>query len=130
MTRDLDLSTHEARMLALTSLAAAPDESRERYTRYILAVASRAARKAMEELMELIIPNAFIDAYIAKGVEQGVEQGKAIEGARMLLRYLEARFDVPGKIRDRITTCSDLDRLYAWFDRAIPAQTLDEVFTD
>ena len=48
----------------------------------------------------------------------------------MLLRYLTTRFDVPANIHDRITACGDTVQLEAWFDRAIIAATIDEVFAD
>ncbi len=122
MTRDLDLTSHDARMLALTILAYASPGQRALYTRYICAVVTRPVRKALEELMRTIIKDPFIDGLI--------DHGKAIEGARMLLRYLDARFDVPEDIRECVNACADTAMLEEWFDRAIPAKTVDEIFKD
>jgi hypothetical protein len=134
MTRDLDLNSHEARMLALAILASAPPQRRALYTRYIRAVVPQPVRKALEDLMKTTIKDTFMDSLIAEGLEkglkQGLEQGKAIEGARFLLRYLTTQFEVPADIHDRITACEDTAQLEAWFDRAIAAATIDEVFAD
>jgi hypothetical protein len=120
MTRDLDLASHDARMLVLTILAYAPPEQRDLYTRYIRAVVPQRVRKALEELMKTVIKDPFMDGLI--------DRGKAIEAASMLLRYLEARWDVPESIRQRVTDCTETAQLEAWFDSAIPAKSLDEVF--
>jgi hypothetical protein len=59
---------------------------------------------------------------------EGRSQGKAIEAARMLLRFLDSRFDVPDKRRKQIEDCTDAGRIEAWFDQALAATTLDQVF--
>jgi hypothetical protein len=78
----------------------------------------------VEELMKTVIPDPFLDAFIAEGLAKGRAEGEA----QMLLRYLDSRFAVPSLIRDRIAACTDTDQLEAWFDRAITATDLDEVF--
>jgi hypothetical protein len=120
MTGDLDLTTHEGRMLALVSLAPAAPDRRERYTRYIRAVIPRSARDSLEELMRTVIKDPFMDGLLA--------QGKAEGEALMLLRYLATRFEVPAGIRERITSCTDTAQLEAWFDRALSATSLEEIF--
>jgi hypothetical protein len=48
----------------------------------------------------------------------------------MLLRVLAARgFDVPGQVRERVLSCTDLQQLESWGDRAVTAASLDDVFS-
>ncbi|ATL70827.1 hypothetical protein [Nocardia terpenica] len=64
----------------------------------------------------------FAQRYYARGEIFG--EGKA------LLRLLNKRgFTVPDDITRSVTECSDLDQIEAWFDRAVTAETLDEVFS-
>jgi hypothetical protein len=124
LTGDLDLTTHDGRMLALVSIADAPADRRERYTRYVRAVIPPSARDALEELMKTVIKDEFLDGILAQGEAVGLVKGEA----RMLLRYLGSRFDVPTAIRERVTSCADTAQLEAWLDRAVAATTLDEIF--
>lgn len=48
--------------------------------------------------------------------------------AEMLLALLERRFGVPAGIRERVAACNDAAQIKAWFERAIGASSLDEVF--
>jgi len=128
LTGDLDLTTHEGRMLALVSIAPATPDRRERYTRYIRAVIPPAARDALEELLKTVIKDEFLDGILAQGEAKGEAKGKAKGEARMLLRYLATRFDMPAEVSERVTSCADTAQLEAWFDRAVSAATLDEVF--
>lgn len=58
---------------------------------------------------------------------KGIAKGKAED----ILRILELRgIDVPEATRDRITTCTDLDTLGTWFDRALTAASAGELFAD
>jgi hypothetical protein len=120
MTGELDLTTHEGQMFALVSIATVPDHQRELYSRYIRAVVPRPIRKELNRLMSTVIKDPFIDRFIAKG--------KAVEAARMLLRYLDSRFDVPDNRRKQVEECKDATRIETWFDRALAATTLDQVF--
>ena len=126
MTGDLDLTTHEGRMLILLSIAPAVPDRRERYTRYIRAVIPRSARDALEELLKTVIKDEFLDGILAQGEAKGEAKGEA----RMLLRYLGTRFVVPAAVRERITSCADTAQLEEWFDRAVAAATLEEIFGD
>jgi hypothetical protein len=128
MTRELDLSTHEGRMFALVSIATVPDHKRELYSRYIRAVVPPPIRKELNKLMSTVIKDPFMDRLIAKGEAVGRAEGKALEAARMLLRYLDSRFDVPDNRRKQVEDCTDVGRIEAWFDQALTATTLDQVF--
>jgi hypothetical protein len=51
--------------------------------------------------------------------------------ARMLLQALTLRaFTVSDSLRERVMTCTDHALIERWFERAMKAPTLDEVFTD
>lgn len=127
LTGALDLSSHEARMFAVGSIAHADPEHRGGYTRLILAVAPEATQRALEELMQTTFKDTFVDRLLDQGRAEGEAQGEA----RLLLRVLAARgILVPADIRNRVSTCTDTRELDAWFDRAISATTLGEVFTE
>ncbi|MGP3732766.1 hypothetical protein ACTWJ9_06025 [Streptomyces sp. GDS52] len=89
---------------------------------------SEHARKIWRNLMEtLFTPRRGTivgDARLA-GQEEGRVEGKA----ELLLRLMKRRgFPMTEEIRQRVTTCTDMPVLDLWFDRAIDATTLDEVF--
>ncbi|MEY7980935.1 hypothetical protein AB8O53_32065 [Streptomyces pilosus] len=93
---------------------------------------SEHARKIWRNLMEtLFTPRRGTlvgDARLA-GQEEGREEGRAAGKAEQLLRLMERRsFPVTEEIRQRVITCTDMPLLDLWFDRAIDATTLDEVF--
>jgi hypothetical protein len=59
---------------------------------------------------------------IADGHKKGIVDGRTRERARALLDVLLVRgFDVPANVRERITSCTDLDTLQRWFTRALTA---------
>jgi hypothetical protein len=104
----------------LTAIAAARlDEDRlETYTRLVRAAASVAARNALEALMTTTFKDDFIDRYKAEGA------------AGMVLRILAARgIEVPGPVRERVRSCTDLGQLETWADKAATAASLQDVFT-
>ncbi|MGA5605007.1 hypothetical protein ACPCUF_28895 [Streptomyces griseoincarnatus] len=93
---------------------------------------SEHARKIWRNLMEtLFTPRRGTivgDARLA-GQEEGREEGRAAGKAEQLLRLMERRgFSLTEETRQRVTTCSDMPLLDLWFDRAIDATTLDEIF--
>ncbi|MFF8730390.1 hypothetical protein ACF073_28505 [Streptomyces sp. NPDC015171] len=64
-----------------------------------------------------------------EGREQGLEQGKAEAKAEMVLHILEWRgIPVPDTVRRRVETCTDLDQLEAWAQRAVHATDAAELF--
>lgn len=134
LTGALDLRDGQTRRLVLQAIAGVDAGRREIYTRLIRATASAAVRRALEELMATTFPDPFIDGLLDQGRAEGEAHGRAegrAEGeAAMLLRVLAARgFSVPDDIRQRVKSCTDLARLEAWGDRAVTANSLDEVFT-
>ncbi|MFH8223867.1 hypothetical protein ACH4C2_31900 [Streptomyces sp. NPDC018057] len=61
--------------------------------------------------------------------EEGVEQGRLQDRREMTLRIIEWRgIPVTDAIRERVNTCSDLDQLEAWAQRAVRAADAEELF--
>jgi hypothetical protein len=59
-----------------------------------------------------------------------LDQGRAKGEAAMLLRVLAAPgFTVPDDIRQRIQSCTDLAQIETCGERAVTANSLDEIFT-
>jgi hypothetical protein len=154
ITGELTLGSHDSRMFALAAVKSAPLPRRLRYARYIRALAPSRARKPLEELMTTVLKDDFMDGLIAEGLQKGIEKGiekglqKGIEkglrkglkkglekgslqkAQQMMLQLLDKRFSVPDDIRKRIETCTDTAAMDTWFDRAITATSLDEVFAE
>lgn len=65
----------------------------------------------------------------AEGKAEGMVQGVAEGEAKGVLRVLEVRgLTVSDDVRTRITTCTDLDRLGDWLDRAGTVAHAEELF--
>jgi hypothetical protein len=65
----------------------------------------------------------------AEGMEKGMAKGRAEGRATSILRVLRLRhMPVSDEIRERITSCTDLDQLERWFDRAITVHNADDLF--
>ncbi|MCX3287240.1 hypothetical protein OR263_11045 [Streptomyces sp. NEAU-H22] len=57
--------------------------------------------------------------------------GKAEGKAESILSVLDKRgIPTPEAVRDRITTCTDLDTLTLWFDRSLTATTAEDLFVE
>ncbi len=142
LTDRLKLSTHEARVFALASIAAAPSDLRDEYIRIIFKCCqSETIRHALEELMRTTFNSPFFDAmraeFRAEGLTEGRTAGRAeglAEGlakgeGRALLAVLKARGFATGKqAQALISSCRDADQLELWATRAVTATTIDEVF--
>jgi hypothetical protein len=120
VTGELKLSSHDDRMFALAAIKSAPIPRRLRYARYIRALAPSSAQKHLEDLMRTVLKDDFMDGLL--------DQGGLRKARQMILQLLDKRFGVPDDIRERIETCTDTARIDTWFDRAITATSLDEVF--
>ena len=67
----------------------------------------------------------------AQGREQGLAEGRVEEAGERILRLLTSRnIEVPDSATARIRACSDLEVLDRWFDRAITANDVAEVFAE
>ena len=82
--------------------------------------------------MEQTMAEQFMERGDAQGFERGIEQGRE-EGAvqanqAALLRLLESRFNpVPVTVVNRITLTRNLSRLDSLFEKALNAETLEEI---
>ncbi|MFB0621150.1 hypothetical protein [Streptomyces sp. AGS-58] len=57
---------------------------------------------------------------LEQGREQGLEQGRIEERRQTVLNALEWRgIPVPSPVRERVNSCTDLDRLGMWARRAV-----------
>ncbi|MDN3020633.1 hypothetical protein [Streptomyces sp. S.PB5] len=65
------------------------------------------------------------------GKAEGKTEGKVEDRASMVLRVLAKRgISVPEATQDRITSCTDLDTLTLWFDRALTAEVAEDLFAE
>ncbi len=80
-----------------------------------------------------------IEEYFEKGLQKGLDQGRAeglAEGrakgrAEAVLELLAVRgVRVDHEARERILSCTDLDTLGRWFERAARATHVSEVLED
>jgi hypothetical protein len=61
----------------------------------------------------------------------GYAEGRAEGRAEGILSVLEVRgIPVPDGVRERITTCTDLDTLTLWFDRSLTATAAEDLFAE
>ncbi|PIB09096.1 MULTISPECIES: hypothetical protein [Streptomyces] len=68
---------------------------------------------------------------IEESRNKGITEGEAKGRAEDILRILDVRdIEVPESDRERITTCTDLDTLGTWFDRALTATSTEELFAE
>jgi hypothetical protein len=97
------------------------------YGDLILSALSEAARKALQ-----MIPQGyeFQSPIIRESIQKGEATGEARGQARGVLRVLEIRgVSVSATHRERILSCTDLDVLNIWTDRAVTVTSADELFT-
>lgn len=67
----------------------------------------------------------------AEGEAEGKAKGKAEGEAALILRLLEKRgIPVSEDIQVRITSCTDLDTLTLWFDRALTVTASEDLFAE
>ncbi|WP_340377556.1 hypothetical protein U5640_22430 [Streptomyces sp. SS7] len=67
----------------------------------------------------------------AEGKAEGEAEGEARDRASLILRVLDKHgIEVSDSVRERITSCADLDTLTVWFDRSLSAGSAEDLFTD
>ncbi|MEO3873671.1 hypothetical protein ABGB18_33085 [Nonomuraea sp. B12E4] len=73
--------------------------------------------------------SSFYRELVAEGVAEGVAKGVAKGEAAAILRFLNKRgIPVPMEAQERILGCTDRETLESWIDRAVTAQSIDELF--
>ncbi|CAL9492972.1 hypothetical protein SUDANB60_03267 [Streptomyces sp. enrichment culture] len=72
----------------------------------------------------------FEEKYL-EGKAEGEARGKAEGEARGILRVLEVRgLPLSDDVRQRITACTDLDRLNEWLERSGTVEHAEDLFTE
>jgi plasmid stabilization system protein ParE len=109
---------------------------RKRLITLILKAAPAAARQILEDLMATTewksdFVESFVNVGIEKGLEQGIVEGAIRAKAEGILKVLDARLLKPTEDqRGQVNAATDLAQLDRWFDRALTAATVAEVFAD
>ena len=138
----IDLDSDDGQRVVLEAARQVPDTHRDTCITLILAVASEAARRAMEAKMATpAYRSDFIESFKAEGKAEGRAEGKAegraegkAEGraetlVSVIMKTLEARgIRVDSKRAEQVRACADLNQLSEWFDSALTADTADDVF--
>ncbi|MFF5017554.1 hypothetical protein [Streptomyces sp. NPDC001165] len=66
-----------------------------------------------------------------EGKAEGKAEGRAEGEAKGILSVLEVRgIPVPDSVRERITTCTDLDRMDAWLERSRTVERAEDLFAE
>jgi hypothetical protein len=132
---DLEDKTNASHVLSAINQTRAGIADRRRITAIILNLVSEAARTILEEMAMALpdVKNDFLDRLeaeaVAKGMAQGMAQGTASTKAESILRILAARHLAPTEAqRNQVSECTDLGQLDRWFDRALTASTIEQVF--
>ena len=126
----IDLESHPGARQVLDAMASPEisDADRFRMTAIILTLASDAARHLLEAMMTT---SEYEKTFVERIHDQGIAEGEAKGKAKAVLKLLDARHLVPsGEQRQQVTSCTDALHLDRWFDRAITAGTVAEVFAD
>ena len=137
---DMSQEGNARRVLAAIRDTGGSHAERKRLTAIILKRASDAARQILEAMMKADEwKDDFIESYVKIGVEQGIEQGiergdqqgAARTKAQDVLKVIDARKLKPTREqRAMVTADAGLDKLDLWFDRALTAATVADIFKD
>lgn len=74
---------------------------------------------------------SWLDMHFDRGFQQGLAEGRAEARAESVLHVLSVRgVPVDKESRERIMRCKDLTMLEQWFDRAVNAMRISDVFGD
>ncbi|MFF6989556.1 hypothetical protein [Streptomyces sp. NPDC010273] len=113
-------------------LSFAPDTTAYWFEVMEVGLENTPAKEKWRELMSNVITHfpGHGTIYEEKYLE-GKTEGRAEDRASLILRVLEKHgIDVPDDIRERITSCSDLDTLTLWFDRSLTASAAEDLFVE
>jgi hypothetical protein len=122
----IDLETEQGARQVLTAIhdTGASTADRERLTTIILAIASSAAQQILEDMMTTI-------EWKSDFIEGFHRQGAAEAKAKDILKIIDARhIKVTDQRREQVSSCTDLTQLDEWFDRALNAETVADIFKD
>jgi hypothetical protein len=94
------------------------------------------ARAHWRRLMAVYTPRfpgsgTIIEESIIAGRAEGRAEGRAVGRAEDILRILDRRgIEVSEAVRERITSCTDLEVLGTWLDRSLTASNAEELFEE
>ena len=81
-------------------------------------------------IREQLIAEGMADG-LAKGMADGLAKGKAVGMTSMLEQLLDMRgLSLTHELRERLAGCQDENLLRRWFERAVTATSLTEIFDD
>lgn len=135
----IDMTDKAAAQHVLSAIndTGAADADRNRLTAIIMNLASDAARQTLEALMSTIdwTTHPFIERFKKEGAEEGRlegrEAGLAEAKAEDVLKLIDARgIKVTEEQRMRVTASAGIGTLGGWFDRALTAETAEDIFRD
>jgi hypothetical protein len=110
------------------------DDQADLYIDIVLRALPDAPARELEDMMAsgtYPYKSDFARRHFARGEAEGEAKGEARGEAKAILRVLSARgLCVPDEVRDRVTGCTDIARLERWLDRAVVAETADDIFRD
>jgi hypothetical protein len=123
----------------VAALDAATDEHAILYLELVAEALPPAAREHLEEHMRTtasgyrVYHSEFLNKYVGQGRREGEAIGEARGEARGEVRALlkvlaKRRIAVPEDAYRRISTCADVEQLDVWVERAVTAESIDEVF--
>ena len=96
----------------------------------LLASASKETRQMYATIREQLIAEGMADG-LAKGMADGLAKGKAVGMTSMLEQLLDMRgLSLTHELRERLAGCQDENLLRRWFERAVTATSLTEIFDD
>jgi predicted transposase/invertase (TIGR01784 family) len=98
---------------------------------YLLRVASKTVHTTMVAMLKNVVGPERTEKLMETWAEMHEERGRQQGITESLLRLLAARgIPVDAPSRQRIMSCTDIATLDQWFDRAVNATQLSEVFGD
>jgi hypothetical protein len=137
----VDLETHEGQVQVVDALIASGARTHDHKELSDLILGLAPTDVAREQLRSLMMSIPYKDPLTEhwaavgreegreKGREEGIEQGLARAKGEDLLKIMDARSLKPSeKQRAQVTSSTDLGQLDLWFDRALTADSADEVF--
>ncbi|WP_232385166.1 hypothetical protein [Actinomadura violacea] len=127
----LSVLVHQERKVAeafVRGLQLMPNEYAPQYYEYAYDMASRAARRTLEELMASstwLVSSPFAREHFGRGKSEGRAEGEA----EALLVMLDARgLQVPDSTREVIAGCTDTGMLEKWIRRAAVIDKVEDLF--
>ncbi|WP_460542956.1 hypothetical protein [Glycomyces halotolerans] len=109
-----------------------PEPERKKYAGWAWRLLSQEACRVLEDYMSLTYqeyresPAGQLEQ---RGERRGELRGELRGEAKSLVKLLGHRgIDVPAEARQRIESCTDIEELDRWFERALSASSIEEVF--